>query len=114
MLQSYKIVSSPQTFGRCPHSSCILVYSKSPPASLSRCWPEGPSDESRAAGDTGEPELLVPRSLAAFAATTETAYSDMPEPLADLLLTLKHGDAYASKVISDLTTGGMEAEQISP
>lgn len=92
----------------------LLEQSNSHLASPSRRRSEDPSDESRAVGDTGEPELLVPRSLVAFAAATETAYSDMPEPLADLLRTLQRGDAHASKVISELLAGGMEAEQSSP
>ena len=54
--------------------------------------------------------LLVPRSLVAFAAVTETAYSNMPEPLADSFHTLQRGDAFASKVNWELRTRGMEAE----
>src|SRR4029077_17086945 len=43
-------------------------------------------DERLAAGATRVPVLLVPRLLAAAAAATETAYTDMPMPVTELLL----------------------------
>jgi Integrase zinc binding domain len=50
----------------------------------------------------------VPRSLAEFAAATETAYSDMPEPMVDLLRTTQCGDGRLRR--SKLLSQGMEAE----
>jgi len=55
-------------------------------------------------------ELLVPRSPVVFSTVAETAYSNMPEPLADSLHTFQRGDAFASKVSRELRAGGMEAE----
>ena len=78
--------------------------------SQSCCGPVGPSDERSTAGDTGSTELLVPRSLAAFAVTTETAYSDIPEPMADFLRTAQCGDACAQGIRDELLSKGMEAE----
>src|ERR1700735_5387262 len=43
-----------------------------------------PADERLAAGDTRGPVLWVPRLLAAAAAATETAYTDMPMSMTEI------------------------------
>lgn len=55
-------------------------------------------DENPVAGVTGGPELLVPRSIAAAAAQIETAYSEMPEPMADLLQCIQKADPFSCEV----------------
>ena len=70
-----------------------------------------PADERLAAGDTRGPVLLVPRLLAAAAAATETAYTDMPMSMSDLLRMAQQGDAFALEQRQKLVSStGMEAE----
>jgi hypothetical protein len=67
-------------------------------------------DERLAAGATRVPVLLVPRLLAA-AAATETAYTDMPMPVTELLLMAQQRDAFATEQREKSVSGGsMEAE----
>ncbi len=81
------------------------------------CLPHGPvsdvdMDESNTDGDTGILDTLVPRLLVNAAMETETAYSEMPETMAQLLLRLQLSDAEASKQCGKLASvpQGSEAE----
>src|SRR4029077_12643458 len=68
-------------------------------------------DERLAAGATRVPVLLVPRLLVAAAAATETAYTDMPMPVTELLLMAQQRDAFATEQREKSVSGGsMEAE----
>lgn len=60
------------------------------------------TEESRVAGVTGGPELLVPWSVVMEAAQTETAWSDMPEELGSLIRRCQQGDAFARSMIKEL------------
>jgi hypothetical protein len=60
------------------------------------------TDERRAAGDTGFLEFLVPRLLIAAAMATETAYSDMPAPMTELVKRIQQRDAFAKEKLQQL------------
>ena len=64
-----------------------------------------PADENTAAGDTEGLELLVPRSLAAEAIRTETAYSEMKPDMESLLRKCQQGDAFVWKKSKELRSG---------
>lgn len=60
------------------------------------------STAENASGVPGGPELLVPRSVVMEAAQAETAWSDMPEELGDLIRRCQQGDAFARSMIKEL------------
>jgi transposase InsO family protein len=65
-----------------------------------------PTDEELTNGDTRGPVLLVPRLLVAAAAATETAYTDMPMSMTEMLRVAQQGDAFAQEQRRKLGSDG--------
>ena len=59
-------------------------------------------DERSIAGVTRGPELWVPRLMATQALQTETAYSDMPEPMSELLCRVQQADTFSKERCKEL------------
>jgi hypothetical protein len=58
--------------------------------------------------------LLVPRLLVAAATVTETAYTDMPMPMTELLRVAQQGGAFARRQRQQLESAGrMGAENVT-
>ena len=60
-------------------------------------------DESRTDGDTGILGSLVPRLLVCAALMDETAYSDLPELMEDLVKRIQQGDAFAKEKLDQIS-----------
>jgi hypothetical protein len=61
-----------------------------------------PADERLTAGDTGILDTSVPRLLVAAALVGETAFSDLPQTMTELMRVVQQGDAFAYGLIHEL------------
>ena len=73
-----------------------------------------PADESCTAGVTRGLELLVPRSIVVAAMRTETAYTEMPVEMEELVWLCQRGDAFAKRHINDLQDPSKSKAEHSP
>ena len=71
-------------------------------------------DESSTAGDTGVLDNLVPRLLVRAAMVDETAYSDLPEPMEELIKRIQQRDAFAQEKLEELNHAKDKKAERSP
>jgi hypothetical protein len=71
-------------------------------------------DKGSTAGDTGILDNLVPRLLVRAATVDETAYSDLPEPMEELIKRIQQGDAFAQEKLEELNHARDKKAERSP
>jgi hypothetical protein len=93
----HQAIAELQAHGQVPKDSSLSVDI------LGSCGQlNAPADESLTAGDTGILDTLVPRLLVAAALVGETAYSDLPQTMVELMRLVQQGDAFACEHIHEV------------